>query len=346
MPRPRTTTILDVARDAGVSRQTVTRALNDMPGIAPTTRDRVVAAARTLGYRPNRAAQSLVKGAGTTVGLLVESLRNPYYSELASELSRAAAARGWGLILCDVGYGSDRDARLSPLLRRVDALVGCLPAGATADVDVPFVAIDTPDETVGDATVWIDHEVGVRAALEHLVATGRRHVAMIDSGPEPSTRCLAYRAFLAKAGLAWSEQSEVRVEESHDGGLAAAAQLLDHGGAMDAVLAFNDVLAVGAMKGMAQAGRRVPEDVAVVGMDGLDLGGLVTPELTTAATDRGVIATAALELVDALLVGDGERRGGPAEDGRRSEAPGPAEASAAARPRRTIVPHLVVRASG
>ncbi|WPF82222.1 LacI family DNA-binding transcriptional regulator [Sanguibacter sp. 4.1] len=344
MTTPRTPTILDVAREAGVSRQTVTRALNDMADIAPATRERVVAAAQLLGYRPNRAAQSLVKGSGTTIGLLVESLRNPYYAELASELSRAAAARGWGLILCDVGYGTDRDARLSPLLRRVDALVGCLPAGATADVGVPFVSIDNPDETVGDATVWIDHEAGVRAALAHLVATGRRSIAMIDSGPEPSTRCLAYRAFLAEAGLPWSEQSEVRVEESHDGGIAAAAQLLGRGIALDAVLAFNDVLAIGAMKEMARAGKRVPEDVAVVGMDGLDVGALVTPELTTAATDRGVIAAAALDLVDALLTGDRPRASRERDTGGPHGAAAPG-AEAGGRPRRTVEPYLVARGS-
>ena len=92
MTTPRTPTILDVAREAGVSRQTVTRALNDMADIAPATRERVVAAAQLLGYRPNRAAQSLVKGSGTTIGLLVESLRNPYYAELASELDAAGTS--------------------------------------------------------------------------------------------------------------------------------------------------------------------------------------------------------------------------------------------------------------
>lgn len=344
MTTPRATTILDVARAAGVSRQTVTRALNDMADIAPATRERVVAAAQHLGYRPNRAAQSLVKGSGTTVGLLVESLRNPYYAELASELGRAAATRGWGLILCDVGYGSERDALLAPLLRRVDALVGDLPAGSTAQVDVPFVTIDNDDRTLGDATVWIDHEAGVREALDHLVATGRRDVAMIDSGTEPSPRCLTYRAYLAEAGLPWSEQSEVRVDESHDGGIAAAAQLLDRGVALDAVLAFNDVLAIGAMKELARAGKRVPEDVAVVGMDGLDVGALVTPELTTLATDREDVAAAALDLVEVLLTGDGRRAA------RRGDTGSPQDAAAAGaasdgRLWKTVVPHLVVRGS-
>lgn len=326
MPTPRATTILDVAREAGVSRQTVTRALNDMADIAPATRERVIAAARTLGYRPNRAAQSLVRGAEVTVGLLVESLRNPYYSELASELSRAAASRGWGLILCDVGY-EHTDAigqRLAPLLRRVDVVVGRVPAGSTSHLDIPSVSIDDPDDTLSGAAVTIDHAAGVEAAMRHLVEQGHENIAMIDSGPVPSPRCLAYRAALEEAGLPWSPRSEVRVEESHAGGVAAAAELLARGTAVDAVLAFNDVLAIGALKELAGNGRRVPDDVAVVGMDGLDLGGLITPELTTVATDRAVIAAAALDLVAVLLDGS----------------PG-AEVH-----RRTITPQLLVRASG
>ena len=297
-----------------------------MADIAPATRERVVAAARKLGYRPNRAAQSLVRGQETTVGLLVESLRNPYYSELASELSRAAASRGWGLILCDVGY-EHSDAigqRLAPLLRRVDVVIGRVPFGHSSQLDIPSVSIDDPLDTVSGAAVVIDHASGVHAAMAHLVEEGHRDIVMIDSGPEPSPRCLAYRAFLEAAGLPWSLRSEVRVEESHAGGVAAAAELLGRGIEIDAVLAFNDVLAIGALKELAGRGRRVPDDVAVVGIDGLDLGGLITPELTTVATDRGVIAAAALDLVAILLAG------APSDEVHR----------------RTITPHLLVRASG
>lgn len=328
MPTPRATTILDVAHEAGVSRQTVTRALNDMADIAPATRARVVEAAQRLGYRPNRAAQSLVRGAGVTVGLLVETLRNPYYSELASELSRAASGRGWGLILCDVGYTGEVAAqRLAPLLQRVDVLVGRVPPATSTALTVPFVSVDDPDASAGDAAVTIDHRAGVAAALTHLEAQGRRRIALIDSGPEPSTRCLAYRDVLAERGLAWSPEHEVRVELSHEGGVAAATALLAQDRGIDAVLAFNDVLAIGAMKGLASRGVHVPDDVAVVGMDGLDLGALVTPELTTVATDRAVIAEQALDLVELLL-------------------PGRAPAAAGTpRPVRLVTPRLTVRAS-
>ena len=121
-------TIIDVARRAGVSRQTVTRALNGLPDISASTRERVMDAARSLNYRPNRAAQGLVSGGTVTVGLVVEDLRNPYFPELASALSRMAAERGWSLILCDVGEDPDTARQsLASLTGRVDALLltGC-----------------------------------------------------------------------------------------------------------------------------------------------------------------------------------------------------------------------------
>jgi LacI family transcriptional regulator len=97
--RPRAATINDVARAAGVSRQTVTRALNDMADVSAATRERVITAAQALNYRPNRAAQGLVRGREVAVGLVVSDLRNPYYPELASELTRKAASRGGRVVL-------------------------------------------------------------------------------------------------------------------------------------------------------------------------------------------------------------------------------------------------------
>lgn len=124
-PGPRHATIIDVARAAGVSRQTVTRALNGLPDISSATRQRVIEAAKNLNYRPNRAAQNLVKGREVVVGLVVSDLRNPYYPELASAFTRLAADRDWGVMLCDLGPGvASAHSRMRALSRRVDAVVG------------------------------------------------------------------------------------------------------------------------------------------------------------------------------------------------------------------------------
>jgi len=325
MAKGTATTIVDVARQAGVSRQTVTRALNGMKDISPATRERVLLAAQTLHYRPNRAAQGLVRGRDVTLGLLVEDLRNPYYPALASELSRQAAALEWGLILCDVGKVDDGvPQRLAPLLRRVDVLIGRIPR-AVDSLRIPTVLLDGhPDDAV-DAVVVIDHRTGIRGALHHLTeALGCRHIAMIDQGPEPTERCLAYREYLADHDLAWTPLSEVRVDDSHDVGVRAATELLTQYSEVDAVLVFNDVLAIGALKGFAHSGTAVPDEIAVIGMDGLDIGALVTPELTSIAIDRSELAQHAIALAADLLEG---------------------RVPAGERPAPILTPHLLIRDS-
>lgn len=300
-------TINDVAREAGVSRQTVTRALNNMPEVSAATRERVVAAASALNYRPNRAAQGLVRGRETTVGLVVSDLRNPYYPELASELTRKAGLRGWSVVLCDLGDDPD-DAhhRLETVAQRVDAMVGHLLAAGEwrgALANTPTVVLDGPSESEKYAVLAIDYEPGIRAAVDYLRAAGHSRIAMVDAGRSPSIRRQIYRRLLREYGLHWSPDSELVAPDTHDGGVRAAARLREQVPEADAVLAFNDVMAVGMLKGFARSGVTVPHDVAVVGIDGLDIGTVVTPELTSIAIDMAQLADTAIELVGALLDG-------------------------------------------
>ena len=310
---PKAATILDVARVAGVSRQTVTRALNGLPDISASTRQRVIDAARSLNYRPNRAAQGLVRGRDTTVGFVVEDLRNPYYPELASALSRIAAERGWSVILCDVGDNEQSaTAQLTSLLRRVDALIitGCQ-AGSVGAIPldvfkqsilgIPTVILDGSASHGFDAFVKFDHAAGVNTALHHLVTTGRRNIAMIDTLQIDSARREAYRQYLSANGLHWTSESECRTKETAVGGMTATAALLEQFPTMDAILAYNDVLAIGALKGLARAGVSVPETVRVIGIDGLDVGEMITPELTTLAINKTDLARNAVELLESLL---------------------------------------------
>ncbi|GMA29161.1 LacI family DNA-binding transcriptional regulator [Arenivirga flava] len=315
-PASRPATILDVAAAVGVSRQTVTRAMNDLPGVNAATRERVLEAARQLNYRPNRAAQGLVRGREITVGLVVDDLRNPYYPELASEFSRAAAGRGWGVLLSDLGADPAVAAeRLASLALRVDAVVSFMALGALRPAlgSIPVVQIGAqqgdgiagcdasgegrPD--AGDAIIGIDDPAAVRDAVEHLLAGGRRRIAMIDHGPVRSVRAAAYERMLAERG-----SHPLVIEAAHGDGVRAAEALLDAEPRADAVLVFNDVLAIGALRGLSARGVRVPEDVAVVGMDGLDVSALVTPALTTLAIDLPGLAAHAAELADAVLRGE------------------------------------------
>ena len=321
-PSPRAT-IIDVAELAGVSRQTVTRALNGLADVAPATRDRVVEAARSLSYRPNRAAQSLVQGRRTTVGLVIDDLGNPYFAELASALSREAAEHDWSLLLCDVGTDPAKSrAQLASMIAGVDAvlLTGCrgdtmalLPDEVLAGegLRMPLVMLDGPEHPRLDARVVLDLAPAMTEALRHLVASGRRRVAFVDSSEGPGDRLDLYRRLVAEAGLPGADQPAFAGPESLEGGADGVRQVLAAWPEADAVVVYNDLMALGALKALADAGRSVPGDVAVVGVDGLALGRAVTPELTTLSIDKARLAREAVALLDAALSDPG-REGGPA----------------------------------
>ncbi|RFA07614.1 hypothetical protein B7R21_15660 [Subtercola boreus] len=310
-------TIVDVAERAGVSRQTVTRALNDMVDVSAATRARVIAAAMELNYRPNRAAQNMVHGRRRTVGLVLEDLSNPYFAELASALSRAAAERGWSVLLCDIGGDREKGrAQLASIVAGVDALTltGCnqdtmdlLPEAVLRGgaLGLPLLMLDGADHARLNGRIVLDVDSGITAALDHLVATGRRRIAFIDSESGPDDRRKVYRAYLEGHDLVWPAGTpEISAEESIEGGMEAAEQLVLRAPDVDAALVYNDVMAIGVLKAMSRLHRRVPEDVAVVGIDGLQIGRFVTPELTTLSIDKGELADVALDVLDRLLAGN------------------------------------------
>jgi LacI family transcriptional regulator len=308
---PRAATIVDVARVAGVSRQTVTRALNGLPDVSEATKQRVVAAARELNYRPNRSAQSLVRGRSVTLGLLVEDLANPYASELAGALSSAAAARDWAVVLAEVTSPASAARAVAALAERVDGLLvtGCRPStlavlssSAGDRPALPTVVLDGPATGPGDAVVRLDHEGAIRDSLDLLVAQHRSRVAFVDSQESSDARRDAFLGRVAEQHPALTAHVVTAVE-SFRGGFDAVSKLLALDPRPDGVIVYNDVMALGTLSGLAAAGVPVPDDVAVVGFDGLRVGGYVTPALTTMAIDKEALAAAALAAVDGLLHG-------------------------------------------
>lgn len=299
-------TIIDVAELAGVSRQTVTRALNDLADVKPSTKERVIAAARTLNYRPNRAAQNLVQGRRTTVGLIIDDLSNPYFAELASILSRQAAERDWSLLLCDVGSDPVRGrAQVASMVQGVDAvlLTGCrsdtlslLPDDVVegAGLRMPIVMLDGPEHARLDARVVLDLAPAMADALQYLRGHGRSNIAFVNSTEGPRDRLDLYRRHVEAMGLPGHDRPEFAGEESLEGGARATRDVLAGWPDVDALLVYNDIMAIGALKALADAGRNVPGDIAVIGIDGLAMGLAVTPELSTLAIDKALLAASAL----------------------------------------------------
>nr|WP_281359120.1 LacI family DNA-binding transcriptional regulator [Pseudarthrobacter oxydans] len=297
---------MDVAAAAGVSRQTVTRAMNDMPGISASTRERVQQLAAELGYSPSRFAKGLVQGARTSLGLAIPDLTNPYFPAFASSVVEEATQRGWNVVVDDFGHGSgsglDAVARLGP---QVDALVGYLGASSTEAQSMmgrrPVVVLDFPSGQAA-GLISFDYAYAAQLALERLKSVRHRRIAYLDADLEgpATTRGLAVAAAAADAGL---ELTLRRSADSASAAREAVRSMLEHDGRIDGLLVFNDLMAAGALKALHDAGRRVPEDCAVIGMDGIPLGELVTPELTTLSLDLRAVGRAAVDLVDNLISG-------------------------------------------
>ncbi|MFC8199568.1 LacI family DNA-binding transcriptional regulator [Streptomyces sp. NPDC057298] len=327
----RRATIHDVAQLAGVSRQTVSRAVNDKGEIDPGTKERVLEAARLLDYRPSRFARGLVRKGTVTVGLVIPDLMNPFFPEVAAGVLEAAEQRGWQVVVWDSRTDDAREREaLDVLSHQADAVVGYFKN--EDDVlarwlgGVPLVLLERGPQQTRFAAVGIDAAVGVEQGIAHLVRAGHRRIGMLDGDrlEIPGPRREAFLAQARRHGLPVDESWVVLCpEHSVAGGEAGMEMLLRDRPDVTAVLGFNDLIAVGAMRAARRAGRRVPDDLAVMGFDGLSLGELVEPALTTLHIDKRRLGRLAVEQVARLRAGEEPLRGADA----------------------WVVPELVVRAS-
>ncbi|MFF1637480.1 LacI family DNA-binding transcriptional regulator [Streptomyces sp. NPDC058246] len=305
---PRKVTIHDVARSAGVSRQTVSRALNDKDEIEASTKQRVLDAARELGYRPSRFARGLVRQDTTTIGLVIPDLRNPFFTEVAAAALEAARTRGWHVVVYDTADRAEEElGTLQVIASQVDAVVGYF---SCSDDElerftrgIPVVLIGREHDTARFSSIRIDGEEGVHAAVAHLVAAGHEHIGMLDhvGRAEPSIRrqwfTTAAAAYGIDAGLV------VGADQSADGGGAALDALLTAHPEVTAVFTFNDIIAIGVLREARRLGRSVPQDLAVIGFDGLQFGALVEPPLSSVALDTRKLGALAIDQVARLLTG-------------------------------------------
>lgn len=304
----RRVTINDVAEAAKVSRQTVTRAMNDMPGISVRTKERVLAAARELGYHPSRFGRGLVRHDHHSLGLVISNLINPYYPELASAVVSAAAEQGWTVVLIDSSTADEQRKMISQMGDQVDALIGYM-ALSRDELDeltpgLPVVRIDADTAKNAPCGVRFDRESGLADAVAHLVDRGARHPVMIDSsvpGEPPSQRAQSFVALMAKRGVGAGVLQAAGDQLDH--GIRSTERILDEMPGTDAIMCFNDISAFGALKALRQRGKDVPGDVRVIGMDGLVAGTYVTPQLTSLALDMTEVAQVAVTVALGRLNG-------------------------------------------
>jgi LacI family transcriptional regulator len=307
--RARRPTIRDVARAAGVSYQTVSRAINDAPGIDQRTRRRVLEVAGDLGYRPSRLARSLVTRRTQTIGLAVNDLTNPFFARVAQAVLESARTIGHQTMVLPTPWnGPGEEAALDALVSHsVDGIVAFLdhvPERRLHDVaeHLPLVLVNRWTPPPGIPTLNVDLAGGTRQAVEHLAELGHRRVGMVDGTPAWNTADARHGTFLAGFGL--DDSWTARDEPSADGGQRAAGVLLERHPDLTAIFAFNDVMAAGVLDALRRAGRRVPGDCAVIGFDGTQLCALLQPPLSTVAIDFGELGRRATEIV-ACWLGEG-----------------------------------------
>ncbi|GAA2213733.1 LacI family DNA-binding transcriptional regulator [Nonomuraea monospora] len=280
-------TIYDVAREAGVSAATVSRVLNGRRTVDPEMVARVLTAVRELGYRPNAVARNLRRSRTTLWAVIVPDIGNPFFTSTVRGIEDVAQQAGYSVVLCNSDESPAKEetyvaAALSEQMAGVIiASSGSVKAArCLLDSPVPVVAIDRELPRGAVDTVVVDNEEGARAATRHLLDAGYSRVACV-TGPEGvSTADLRLRGYAAALGGA---PVVVRTDFREQGGYDAMAALLSSPARPDAVFVASNLMAVGALRCLADRGVEVPGEVGLVGFDEIPWADLVRPSLTTVA---------------------------------------------------------------
>jgi LacI family transcriptional regulator len=307
-----TSTIADVAARAGVSTATVSRVLAGLGRARPETKARVLEAARALDYRPSEVARSLKRRSTQTLGLVITDIENPYFPQLVRSVEDAARAIGYTVLLCNAADDPEREAAYLELLadRRVDGLIiaasslGGRHGEWLASPPIPVVLVNTEAPDVGLPAIMSDNEGGGRMAAEHLLALGHRCFGYLMPPPrnvDAPARLTGVHAALSAVGLGPDALTVARGEPLVPGGESAAHEILDRAPETTAFLAYNDLMAIGALRALRQRQRPVPAAASVVGFDGVALAAYVDPALTTIAQRTEEMGRWAV----ARLTGDG-----------------------------------------
>jgi LacI family transcriptional regulator len=308
-------TIKQVAREAGVSTQTVSRVINDRPDVAPETRQRILEVIERLGYQPSALARSLIRRRSHTLGVAIAGLKFLGPSGTLSGITKQAEAMGYALLLKEL-LDFDTDEVASPLSaflsRQVDGIIWAVAeVGANRDwlwdrlpgLPVPIIFLTMHPQS-GVSVVSVDNYMGGRLATEHLLAQDYRHIGHI-AGPltwwEARQRKAGWQDALLDAGLPVSQEHWTEGDWSSESGALAIRQLLDQYPHMDAVFVGNDQMALSVAQIAHQRGMRIPQDLGIAGFDDIPEAAYFWPPLTTVHQDMHKLGGTAVEEVVRMI---------------------------------------------
>lgn len=313
--------ITDVARLAGVSTATVSRVVSAAPyAVSPATRDRVLEAARALDYVPNALARGLHKSHVPVVGVIVHDITDPYFAEVVRGVEDAASVGGFLVITCSSDRIAERELSYVRLLRSMRASTiifagsGLDDTALNAEVarhlaamrDYGAAIVHLSPHAAGEADIGVDNAAGIAGLVAALVALGHRRIAYL-AGPASlyvtRQRLDGYRQGLESAGLGFDDALVVRTGFNREGGALGIDTLLAGDAPFTAVIAANDLLALGALQRLAERGIDVPGQVSVAGFDDITTAAIATPSLSTVRLPLHEIGRRAFGYAEHLLAG-------------------------------------------
>jgi LacI family transcriptional regulator len=310
----RRATIQDIARAAGVSTATVSRVINGLPVADLALVERVRDAARELDYRPNAVARDFRRGVTHTIGVVVPDLANPFFAAVLKGMAGELATAEHRMLVADSGEDPAEELRLvDELSGRCDGIVLCSPRMPMRDLrqaarrPTPIVCTNRSVARLPLGTVGIDSSVGMVEAVEHLAALGHEHVGYL-AGPRSSWSDKGRRAGLEEGARRHGVRATVRVAGStSDGGYDALPGLLER--RVTAVLAFSDLVALGALARLHELDVDVPRDLSVVGFDDIPVAAFLAPPLTTVNLPKEELGRRAWAMLREHMAGGAAARG-------------------------------------
>jgi LacI family transcriptional regulator len=308
------TTLADIARALGVSKMTVSRAINNHPEISPETRARILDAAQRMNYRPNQFARALTTNRSYLLGVVVPDLMHSYFAEICRGIETVAKPLGYQNLICSTDEDTaNEESEVEALLPRTDGLILASSASSSETKfyrrlvreRAKLVLIDRQLEGIKCPTVTTDDVKVGELATEHLLNLGHRRVGHLK-GTVASTASLRFEGYqkaLAKSRTPFDAELVRECGFTESDGYRATRQWLSSGDLPSAIFAANDPAAIGAMSAITEASLRIPEDIAIVGGGNIHYGDMLSVPLTTIAWSTSEMGQAAARLLIDLVEG-------------------------------------------
>lgn len=305
-------TIEDVAKAVGVSKQTVSRAINDKGEISSKTKERILRTIDEMGYRPSRMAQAMNTQRTLMIGCILPDITNPFFPEVVRGVQDAAREQDYSVLLCNTDMEPDQERQMLELMatQGVDGIIAFgfqnpeESLGRFADTFRPILLINSQYQHPNISHIMVPNDDGAEMVVDYFVSAGHTHIGMLTNGGhtgEEIRREIGFKRGLIKHNLPFRPDQIFGGQPQLRGGYEAAMALLKRRPEITALFTYNDLMGLGAIRAVLDLGKRVPEDVAIVGFDDIQLNEMTSPSLSSVRVDKYHLGQIAAEYVLNLI---------------------------------------------